>query len=553
MGPPGGGISDAEGIAWALPYTPPKSPPFGNPINTDAMKTGINFVRCNCSSAEAHNRRDKAYLEALERSGKKTYDIFHDRTATNMHWTNPAYAGRSLEQILQDCRERYTASTGQAPQEQDRVRKVKDKKTGLYKEVTTAGWSPIREGVCPVKEDTRLSDFNPLIKHLAAKGVRVISIDIHRDEGYQDPVTGERKYNYHAHVIADWTDRVTGKTAKLNKADMSEVQTVLADALGMERGESKEVTGKEHLTPEQQREKAAAEHAAQLEARCEDLEKQMKQDALIHEGELRAICKDFQSIGRNTVRYFDYLQGFGIEQLKPTPKEQNTRDQLAEECQRDLEQMRVQELQQQQSVLRVLIANTQNAIRRIGNRLQKLATGVKFWKKPRLAHEAELQAAVTAANAERDRTRAEAQKAVKSAENAQSAAESAKANANQLARQHQEALRTLDADKEKAREEGRKAGATAKDKEWQQWYNETGKPAIEERDQLRDEKAKWEKERKGWLQDFKDIARTLTTRYDADAVKDFEKAGLRDMVGSNLWDEAKKPEKTQSKGYTPHL
>ena len=506
------------------------------------MKTGINFVRCNCSSAEAHNRRDKAYLEALERSGKKTYDIFHDRTATNLHWTNPAYAGRSLEQILQDCRERYTASTGQAPQEQDRVRKVKDKKTGLYKEVTTAGWSPIREGVCPVKEDTRLSDFNPLIKHLAAKGVRVISIDIHRDEGYQDPVTGERKYNYHAHVIADWTDRVTGKTAKLNKADMSEVQTILADALGMERGESKEVTGKEHLTPTQQREKAAAEHTARLEAQVADLEQDMRQ-----------MCKDFQHSGRDTVKNFDYLQGFGIEQLKPTPKEQNTRDQLAEECQRDLEQMSAEELQQQQSILRVLIANTQNAIRRIGNRLQKLATGVKFWKKPRLAHEAELQAAVAAANAERDRTRAEAQKAVKSAENAQSAAESAKANANQLARQHQEALRTLDADKEKAREEGRQAGATAKDKEWRQWYNETGQPAIEERDQLREEKAKWEKERKGWLQDFKDIARTLTRSWSPDTVKEFEKQGLRDMVGTNLWDEAKKPEVKQSKGHTPHL
>ena len=34
---------------------------------------------------------------------------------------------------------------------------------------------------------------------------------------------------------------------------------------------------------------------------------------------------------------------------------------------------------------------------------------------------------------------------------------------------------------------------------------------------------------------------------------EFEKQGLRDMVGTNLWDEAKKPEKTQSKGYTPHL
>ena len=236
------------------------------------MKTGINFARCNCGSAQAHNERKAEYLEALERSGKKTYDIFHDRTATNLHSTNPAYAGKSLEQILQDCRERYTASTGQAPQEQDRERVVTDKKTGLRKTVTTAGWSPIREGVCPVKEDTRLSDFNPFIKYLDAKGVRVISIDIHRDEGYQDPATGERKYNYHAHIIADWTDRVTGKTAKLNKADMSAVQTVLADALHMERGESKEVTGKDHLTPAQQREKAAAERAARLEARAAELD-----------------------------------------------------------------------------------------------------------------------------------------------------------------------------------------------------------------------------------------------------------------------------------------
>lgn len=236
------------------------------------MKTGINFARCNCGSAQAHNERKAEYLEALERSGKKTYDIFHDRTATNLHWTNPAYAGKSLEQILQDCRERYTASTGQAPQEQDRERMVTDKKTGLRKTVTTAGWSPIREGVCPVKEDTQLSDFNPLIKHLAAKGVSVISIDIHRDEGHTDPLTGERKYNYHAHVIADWTDRVTGKTAKLKKADMSHVQTVLADALHMERGESKEVTGKDHLTPAQQREKAAAESAARLEAKAAELE-----------------------------------------------------------------------------------------------------------------------------------------------------------------------------------------------------------------------------------------------------------------------------------------
>lgn len=495
-------------------------------------KTGIHIKPCNTGSAEAHNRRDKAYLERLDASGKKTYDIFRDETHLNSSWTNPAYQGRSLDQVLQDLRKEVKEKTGRAMQ---------DKAT------------PIREGVCPILPTTRLSDFQPVVDWYAAHGAAVISIDLHHDEGHTDPLTGERKHNHHAHVIVDYIDHSTGRSVKLTKKDISELQGVVATALHMERGTAKTETGAEHLAAQEYREKKAGESAARLEARCKDLEEQMKQDALIHEGELRAICKDFQGIGRNTVSNFDYLQRFGIEQLKPTPKEQDTRDQLAEECQRDLEQMRAQELQQHQSVLRVLIANTQNAIRRIGNRLQKLATGVKFWKKPRLAHEAELQAAVTAANAERDRTRAEAQKAVKSAENAQSEAESAKANADQLARQHKEALRTLDADKEKAREEGRKAGATAKDKEWQQWYNETGKPAIEERDQLREEKAKWEKERKGWLQDFKDIARTLTTRYDADAVKDFEKAGLRDMVGSNLWDEAKKPEKTQSKGYTPHL
>lgn len=235
------------------------------------MKTGIKFERCNIASAQKHNQRAKDYLEAVERSGKKTYEIFHDRTPENLHWTAPAYAGQSLEQILQACRMRYKASTGQNPQEEDRVRTVTDKKTGLKKTVTTAGWSPIREGVCPVKEDTGPHNFRRFIEWMEQKGVHVISIDIHRDEGYQDPVTGKRKYNLHAHVIVDWTDHATGKTAKLNKQDATDMQTVLAESLRMERGESKAVTGAEHLTAQQYREKMARENAARLETRSEEL------------------------------------------------------------------------------------------------------------------------------------------------------------------------------------------------------------------------------------------------------------------------------------------
>ena len=493
-------------------------------------KTGIHIKPCNTGSAEAHNERRQDYLERLDASGKKTYDIFRDETHLNRSWVNPDYQGRTLDQVLQDIRKEVKEKTGRAMQEKA---------------------TPIREGVCPILPTTQISDFAPVVEWYKAHGATVIRIDLHHDEGHTDAVSGERKHNHHGHIIVDYIDHSTGRSVKLSKEDISELQGVVAAALHMERGTSKTETGAEHLAAQEYREKKAGENAARLEAKVADLENQVKESARLHEAELHQICKEFQGIGKITVKNFDYLQGFGIEQLKPKPKEQETRDQLAEECQRDLEQMRTEELLQQQSVLRVLIANTQNAIRRIGDRLQKLATGVTFWKKPRLAHEADLQAAVSAANAERDQARAEARKSVESAKKAQSAAESAKANADNLARQHREALRTIEADKAAAKEEGRKAGALARENAWKQWAAENYTPAVHERDQLREEKAKWEKERKGWLKDFQDIAKTLTSKWTPETVKEFEKQGLRDMVGTKLWDEAKKPEVKQSRG--PHL
>lgn len=237
------------------------------------MKTGIHFERCNVLSAELHNNRDVGYMAAVEASGKKTYDLFHDRTGTNRVWINPDYKGKTLPQLLDDCRQRYRDLVKQEPQEEDRVRTITDKKTGMARTVTTAGWTPIREGICPVKADTTTEDFRPVIDYLENKGVHVIGVWIHRDEGYQDPLSGERKYNLHAHVVADWTNHATGKTAKLGRADMSHLnQEVLPLALDMEPGYSKEVTGAEHLTPAQQREKAAAMHAVELHAQVKQLE-----------------------------------------------------------------------------------------------------------------------------------------------------------------------------------------------------------------------------------------------------------------------------------------
>lgn len=222
------------------------------------MKTGINFERCNVSSAELHNRRNKAYMDAVNASPNKKYSIFEDESKNNVYWTNPEYSGKSLPGLLDELRAIYKDKVGQAPQEEDRVREITDKKTGMKRTVTTAGWSPIREGVCPIKEDTTKKDFEPFIKWLESKGLHCIYIDIHHDEGYTDPVTDERRYNHHAHIGVDWINHDTGKTRKLSKEDTREMQTQLAASLQMERGVSKEITGADHLTPDEQRAKAAA-------------------------------------------------------------------------------------------------------------------------------------------------------------------------------------------------------------------------------------------------------------------------------------------------------
>lgn len=73
--------------------------------------------------------------------------------------------------------------------------------------------------------------------------------------------------NYHAHLVVDCLDHNTGRTVKLSDDDMSlkGIQGIIADALGMERGNAKEVSGVNHRTVEQQREWAAAQHVIELD------------------------------------------------------------------------------------------------------------------------------------------------------------------------------------------------------------------------------------------------------------------------------------------------
>lgn len=63
----------------------------------------------------------------------------------------------------------------------------------------------------------------------------VKELHIHRDEGHYS-IDNIWHPNLHAHIIIENINRSTGKSLRLNKEDLSSIQTFFAESLGMERG-----------------------------------------------------------------------------------------------------------------------------------------------------------------------------------------------------------------------------------------------------------------------------------------------------------------------------
>lgn len=206
-------------------------------------KTSINIKPCLVTSSGAHNRRLAEYLANIRK--EKIY-IRTDLMAKNETWVSPELGDTSLEERSRQIAAMVKKKTGRAMQTKDRKRV--NKKTG--KVTVVRGSTPIKEGVVVIKEDTAMEQLRHFCEVCKERwGITPLQIFIHRDEGhYETP--GDKttwKPNYHAHIVWDWMNHDTGKSCKLLPQDMSQMQTILAEALDMERGTSKELTGREHL------------------------------------------------------------------------------------------------------------------------------------------------------------------------------------------------------------------------------------------------------------------------------------------------------------------
>jgi hypothetical protein len=130
---------------------------------------------------------------------------------------NSSFVLDSIANTKASIEQRYKESTGQ---------KMQVKAT------------PIREGVLLVGENHTSLDLIKLANKLEKEfGIKAFQGYVHKDEGHWNKETGEWKSNYHAHMVFDWTDE-KGKSIKLGREDMARMQTIVAEELGLERGQS---------------------------------------------------------------------------------------------------------------------------------------------------------------------------------------------------------------------------------------------------------------------------------------------------------------------------
>ena len=218
-----------------------------------ATKSSIHIKPCRVTSSGAHNRRTAEYMRNI---GKSQIYIVPELTSNNEQWINPGFGSPNLQTHYENIKRMVKEKTGRAMQEKERERKGKNGKI-----IKVAGCSPIREGVLLIRPDTTLADVRKFGEECQRRwGITPLQIFLHKDEGHWlsgQPEAGDResfqvgekwfKPNYHAHIVFDWMNHDTGKSRKLNDEDMTEMQSLASDILLMERGQSKAVTGKEHL------------------------------------------------------------------------------------------------------------------------------------------------------------------------------------------------------------------------------------------------------------------------------------------------------------------
>ncbi|MGL2729361.1 hypothetical protein ACQJ6T_07965, partial [Helicobacter pylori] len=159
--------------------------------------------------------------------------------------------------------------------------------------------------VVNIKTNTTMSDLEKLAEHFEIKyGFQCYQIAIHRDEGYMDE-NNQPHINHHAHMEFITLNKKNGKNmmrkAYLSPKNFREIQTEIAQILGMERGADKRVSGTERIEPRKYAQMKNQERK-KLEAKDKELNtlesKLQDKDKTINELQERPTTEQYSQLER---------------------------------------------------------------------------------------------------------------------------------------------------------------------------------------------------------------------------------------------------------------
>lgn len=245
-------------------------------------KTSIHIEPCKIGSSEQHNQRLK-HLDYVRP------DLSHQ----NERWVGVA----------------------DLPAHLDNLKTLVKDKTGRSMQAKA---TPIREGVIVIKQDTTIAQLRGLADAIEQRwGIKTLQIYTHKDEGHTDS-DGIWKPNLHAHIVFDWVNHDTGKSIKLSKQDMAEMQTMVADCLEMVRGESSDI---KHLGAIQYKTQAEEQRLRTLK------EKTMKEEQAREQAQAKAKEVE-QKASKQIIADNKMLVGFATDWKKAFKASEDRRERI---------------------------------------------------------------------------------------------------------------------------------------------------------------------------------------------------------------------------------
>lgn len=171
-------------------------------------KTSFHLTACDIESSELHNKR----LRKLDY-------VRQELTPLNETFN---YTDRTLKAELKRIRADVKAKTGRALQ-----------KNAI----------PIKEGVAVIDQGTTMEQLKEFCKRCQDEfGIIPLQIYMHKDEGHKGSKTWIP--NLHAHIVWRMYGE-DGRNVRISNIDCARMQTILAECLGMERGQSSD---RKHLS-----------------------------------------------------------------------------------------------------------------------------------------------------------------------------------------------------------------------------------------------------------------------------------------------------------------